>query len=80
MRHHNPGVRPRYFTGGLSSRDAIKEAKRFRTSGLEIRPLVETIVRGPTFLKRRMNRPRTPVEWLTAALPVLAITDKDMRR
>ncbi len=70
----------RYFTAGLSKRDALREAKRFRTAGLEIRPLIETIVRGPTFLRRRMNRPRTPVEWLLAAMPALGITDRDMRR
>jgi uncharacterized protein (DUF1800 family) len=70
----------RYFTAGLSVREARAEAKRFRADGLEIRPLVESIVRGPAFMARRMNRPKTPVEWLIGALAVLGIKDKDLRR
>jgi uncharacterized protein (DUF1800 family) len=35
----------------------------FRDAGLEIRPLVEAIVRHPSFLEQRLNRPRSAVEW-----------------
>lgn len=45
-------------------------ASSFRRSGLEIRPLVEAIVRGPEFLSSRRTRPRTPLEWLVPALAV----------
>jgi uncharacterized protein (DUF1800 family) len=47
-------------------RDAL--AERFRASGLSIRVLVEDVVRHPQFLELRLNRPRWPVEWITAAL------------
>ncbi len=39
----------------------------FTGANLEIRPLVEAIIRDPSFLTLRMNRPRYPVEWITAA-------------
>ena len=38
----------------------------FADSGLEIRPLVEAIVRHPSFLETRLNRPRTGLEWYLA--------------
>ncbi|MDQ6783040.1 MAG: DUF1800 domain-containing protein [Actinomycetota bacterium] len=41
-------------------------ARRFRSSGLEIRPLVEDVLRRPEFLQTRGNRPRYPVEWAVA--------------
>jgi uncharacterized protein (DUF1800 family) len=39
----------------------------FTGANLEIRPLVEAIIRDPAFLTMRNNRPRYPVEWLAAA-------------
>ena len=42
-------------------------AAGLRDSGLEIRPLVEAVVRHPSFLEIRMNRPRTGLEWFAAA-------------
>ncbi|MGB8859081.1 MAG: DUF1800 family protein [Ilumatobacteraceae bacterium] len=41
-------------------------ANTFATGGLEIRPLVEAIVRDPSFLEARHNRPRSGLEWLIA--------------
>ncbi len=42
-------------------------AAGFRDGGLEIRPLVEAIVRHPSFLETRLNRPRSGIEWFIAA-------------
>jgi uncharacterized protein (DUF1800 family) len=41
---------------------------RFRAANLEMRPLIEEILRGDDFLRARMNRPRYALEWWTAAL------------
>ena len=38
----------------------------FTDGGLAIRPLVEAVVRDPSFLETRLNRPRTAVEWYIA--------------
>jgi uncharacterized protein (DUF1800 family) len=46
----------------------------FRTSGLEIRPLVEAVLRDPSFVEHRLNRPRLPVEWFTAAAAALDVS------
>jgi uncharacterized protein (DUF1800 family) len=43
-------------------------AEVFRSNNLEIKPLVEEIVRGEDFLSARMKRPRFAIEWWTAAL------------
>lgn len=43
----------------------------FASSGLQIRSLVEAIVRHPSFLEARAARPRFPVEWMVAASGVL---------
>ena len=32
------------------------------------------------FLRARMDRPRTPVEWVIAAMAALGLKDKDLRR
>src|SRR5439155_11291974 len=42
----------------------------FRNANLEIRPLVEAILRDPTFFDTsvRNNRAKLPVEWVTGAL------------
>ncbi len=70
----------RYFTGGLSKKLARLEARRFRNNGLEIKPLVWGILEDPAFLRRRMTRARTPVEWVIPAMAALGLTDKDLRR
>ena len=46
-------------------------AQVFRAADLNIRPLVENILRDPSFLTSKYQRPRQPVEWLTAAGAVL---------
>jgi uncharacterized protein (DUF1800 family) len=46
-------------------------ADGFRSSNLEIRPLVEAIVRTDEFTSARMNRPKYPIEWFTGALHAL---------
>lgn len=43
----------------------------FADHDLEIAPLVEAIVRHPSFLEDRMSRPRYPVEWVSAAMSAL---------
>jgi uncharacterized protein (DUF1800 family) len=50
-------------------------AKRFRQDDMRVRPLVEHILRTDDFLAHRMNRPRQPVEWVTAAMAALGLTD-----
>lgn len=68
----------RYFVGSdptPARRDEL--AKVFRDTGLEIRPLVEAILRHPTFLEARYARPRFPVEWVTAAAGVLGERPSD---
>jgi uncharacterized protein (DUF1800 family) len=45
----------------------------FTGGNLEIRPLVEAIIRDPAFLNMRNNRPRYPVEWLAAARVVSGV-------
>lgn len=50
-------------------------AQIFTESGLEIRPVVEAIVRDGAFLAARLTRPRFPVEWVTAALALCGIDD-----
>jgi len=70
----------RYFTAGGGAKLRHAEATRFRKDGLEIKPLVWGILEDPMFLRRRMDRPRTPVEWVIAAMAALGLTDKDLRR
>jgi uncharacterized protein (DUF1800 family) len=49
----------------------------FRTANLEIRPLVEAILRDPAFLDPsvRLNRAKQPVEWVTAAFAAAGISN-----
>ena len=49
----------------------------FRNASYEIRPLVDAILREPSLfdLVKRMNRPRFPVEWVTAAFGALGFND-----
>jgi uncharacterized protein (DUF1800 family) len=59
----------RYLVGVAPSEKRLAElAEVFRSSKLEIRPLVEAIVRGEDFLSSRMSRPRYAIEWFTSAL------------
>jgi uncharacterized protein (DUF1800 family) len=65
----------RFFVGVQPSDDRLAElATTFRESGLEIRPLVENILRHASFAGARMARPRTPVEWFIAATAGLGVT------
>jgi uncharacterized protein (DUF1800 family) len=60
----------RYFVGVSPSPTRLNElATLFRSGGLEIKPLVDAILRDPLFLdpQTRNNRARQPVEWVTAA-------------
>jgi uncharacterized protein (DUF1800 family) len=50
-------------------------AHLFRDSGLNIRPVVEDILRHPSFLQECLNRAREPVEWVTAAMAALGLHD-----
>lgn len=70
----NPAC-PRYIAGkvhrylvGVDPSDSRLDqlASLFADGGLEIRPLVEAIVRDQSFLDNRLNRPRTGLEWLIA--------------
>jgi len=49
----------------------------FRNANLEIRPLVEAILRDPTFFDAtiRMNRAKLPVEWVTHAFAAAGTSD-----
>jgi uncharacterized protein (DUF1800 family) len=64
----------RYLVGVEAPLERRTElAARFRGEGLRIRPLVEDILRHPTFFESRLNRPRFPVEWVTAASAALGV-------
>jgi uncharacterized protein (DUF1800 family) len=61
-----------YIVGTNPSEDRLASiAKVFRESNLNIKTLLTEIVNGPEFLDLRLNRPRYPVEWWTAALHAL---------
>ncbi|MVU82059.1 DUF1800 family protein [Nocardia sp. ET3-3] len=65
-----------FLVGQAASEQRLGElAAVFTQARLEIRPLVEAILRHPSFLEARYTRPRYPVEWVTAALAVCGITD-----
>jgi len=56
-----------YFVGAPPSQARRAElAEVFRFSGLEIRPVVEAVLRDPEFLDAVGNRPRSPLEWYFA--------------
>ena len=66
----------RFLVGVEPSATRRKElARRFRREDMRVRPLVEDILRTDYFLSHRMNRPRQPVEWVTAAMAALGLTD-----
>ncbi len=62
----------RYIAGTYPSPERRDELARvFRDSGLNVGTLVTAILRHPSFLESRLNRPRYPVEWVTAATAAL---------
>ncbi len=66
----------RYFVGVDGSDERIEElSSLFRSTGYEIRPVVENIVRHPDFLSAdvRYARIRGPVEWRAAAEAALKV-------
>jgi uncharacterized protein (DUF1800 family) len=67
----------RFLLGEEPSADRAEVlSRRFRSGGLEIRPVVEDIIRHPSFLAARQNRARSPVEWVIAAAAALGRTGK----
>jgi uncharacterized protein (DUF1800 family) len=61
-----------YFHGARAPESVVAElAGVFRSAGFEIRPLVEAILRHPTFVTNQRTRPRFPIEWAVAANAVL---------
>jgi uncharacterized protein (DUF1800 family) len=61
-----------YFIGRQPDDDVRADlATAFRDSRLDISTLVGAVLRHPTFLEERMNRPRTAVEFFLAAEGVL---------
>jgi uncharacterized protein (DUF1800 family) len=66
--NHIAGRLYQFFHGEPAAPDVVgKLAADFRSGGLEIRPLVAAILRDPSFVEHRLNRPRFPIEWLVAA-------------
>jgi uncharacterized protein (DUF1800 family) len=66
----------RYLVGAPPEPQRMAQlADLFRDSGLSIRPVVEDILRHPSFLHERLTRPRQPVEWVTAAMAALGLRD-----
>ena len=63
-----------YFVGTPPT-DARRRdlAERFRAGRLEIRPLMDHILRSEDFLAARHARPRYPIEWWCAALSVVGL-------
>ena len=69
-----------YLTGSTANKLLPTWARSFRASGMDIRLLVNAIVRHPSFMNARNTRARTPVEWVIPAMAALGLTDKDLRR
>ena len=62
----------RFLVGSEPTTTRLAElADVFRKADLNIRPLVEDILRHPSFVRSKYQRARHPVEWLTAATAVL---------
>jgi len=61
------------FLTGVEPSDERRAAlaETLADAGLEIRPLVERIVRDPAFMAARSNRPRSAVEWFVAVQQLL---------
>jgi len=68
----------RFFVGtDPDDRRRAELAEVFTASGLEIRPLVDAILRDPSFMAARHTRPRYPVEWVVPVTAVLGATLDD---
>jgi uncharacterized protein (DUF1800 family) len=66
---HIAGAIHTFLTGEAPSQTRLDElAASFAGNDLEIRPLVEDIVRHASFLELRQNRPRSAVEWFVAMM------------
>ncbi|HZP31602.1 MAG TPA: DUF1800 family protein [Acidimicrobiia bacterium] len=68
----------RYFHGvDLTPARKAELGDLFRSNNMEILPLVTAILRDPSFFdpSLRMNRPRYPVEWASAAFAAIGNTD-----
>jgi uncharacterized protein (DUF1800 family) len=82
---NNPNMAPyittklyKYFHGvAPSSATSANLVNVFTTNNLELRPLVTAILQDPLFFDatRRLNRPRLPVEWVSAAGAVYGTSD-----
>jgi Protein of unknown function (DUF1800) len=58
-----------HLVGGRPSPNRLRDlASSFRSSGYEIRPVVEEIVRSEEFLASRLSRPKFPIEWWVSAV------------
>lgn len=69
-----------YLVGSpLSATNGTALAKKYRDLGLNNRALVKAIIHDPAFFKKRLNRPRYPVEWVTAAMAAMGMSsNRDM--
>ncbi len=62
----------RFIAGSTAPDDVLADLSRvFIDNNLEIRPVVEAIIWGPTFLDPTPTRVRQPLEWLAATATVL---------
>jgi hypothetical protein len=54
-----------WYFHGVAPSDAVRAelGAVFADNGLEIRPLLEAVVRHQSFLENRLNRPKTALEW-----------------
>jgi uncharacterized protein (DUF1800 family) len=50
-------------------------AKLLLTNKWNVKPVLSAILHDPAFLYFRMNRPRQPIEWVTAGMSALGLTD-----
>jgi uncharacterized protein (DUF1800 family) len=63
-----------HFAGVAPSDDARAQlGATFADSGLEIRPLIEAVLRHPEFHAAVGSRPRFPIEWYIAAVTLLDV-------
>ncbi len=62
----------RFVAGSTAPPEFIEELSRiFVDNNLEIRPVVDAIIWGPTFVDAETTRVRQPIEWLAATSAVL---------
>ncbi len=62
----------RFIAGSTAPADFAEELARiFVDNNLELQPVLDAILAGPTFLDAAPDRVRQPIEWLTAAAAVL---------